>query len=90
MFLLRRVAGQSMLPAFRPGQLVVISGRRRLRPGVIVVFRYGGEEYIKRLDRIRNGRMFVLGDNPATSTDSREFGGLDLDAVLGVVVWPRR
>ncbi len=35
--------------------------------------------------RVPSGKMLVLGDNPRWSTDSREWGFLPLDRVLGVV-----
>ena len=32
------------------------------------------------------GRLFVMGDNPNASSDSRAFGSLQTDAVIGKVV----
>jgi len=94
MILLRRVAGGSMLPALRPGQVVVAirATRRLVRPsqvGQIVIIRHDGLDKIKRVSQVRDDRIFVVGDNPEHSTDSRHFGWLPAASIRGRVVWPR-
>lgn len=56
----------------------------------MVIIRHDGLEKIKRIKRVdpQHG-IYVLGDNPGCSTDSRHFGWIDRDAVVGRVVWPR-
>lgn len=88
--MLRQVSGASMLPAFAPGRIVIAVRFRRLRPGQVVIISHNGSEKIKRIREIRFGRVFVLGDNPAESTDSRSFGALPVAAVQARVIWPRR
>ena len=90
-FLLRRVSGDSMLPRLRPGQLVLaVPLRRRLQPGQLVIVRHDGLEKVKRIERLDGNRVFVVGDNPADSTDSRQFGWLDRELVVARVLLPRR
>lgn len=97
MLIFRRVAGLSMLPALRPGQLIVAvrilrlpwRGVAGLQPGQVVVLEHEGLEKIKRVSRVRDGRVFVVGDNLSASTDSRHFGWLSYEAVRGRVVYPR-
>ncbi len=89
MLLVRRVVGKSMAPTLQPGRLVFARKPRSIRPGDIILFRQGPKEYIKRVDRINNDRLFVLGDNQELSTDSREFGWLDMSTLVAKVVWPR-
>ncbi len=90
MYFLRRVIGQSMTPMLRPGQLIVATTIfRKLRPGQVVILRKNNRELIKRIERIIDGKVFVIGDNLEASTDSRQFGWLDVSTVAAVVVKPR-
>lgn len=77
-----------MLPAYRPGQIVVAI-RKRPRRGDVVVFTHQNLEKMKRVHEVRNAELYLLGDNPGESTDSRSFGWLPIEAVHAVVVWPR-
>lgn len=118
-----RVAGQSMLPTFQPGDHVIVRrvGGRSLQRGQVVVFegprngrwqigrlpRPGECEWvIKRVaaipgdpvpedvghlavavegTRVPHGQLVVIGDGQF-SIDSRSFGFLPADRVLGVAV----
>ena len=46
-------------------------------------------EKVKRVDGIEGDFLYVVGDNPHFSTDSRSFGYINIANVLGKVVWPR-
>lgn len=91
------VTGPSMAPAIKHGdQLLVRRTRagRAPRPGTVVVVRLpDGTEAVKRVVRIGgDGEVWVEGDNPFASTDSRTLGTLPAHAVLGQVMlrlWPR-
>jgi signal peptidase I len=39
--------------------------------------------------RVPKGQMYVLGDNPPVSDDSRSFGPVPVSALVGLVVWVR-
>ena len=94
---LRRVlvTGPSMAPALRHGDhVLVLFGRRRAMPGqVVVVALPDGTLAVKRMVRLDGaGRVWVEGDNPFGSTDSRSLGQLPAEAVRGRVLlrlWPR-
>ena len=95
---LRRVLvrGPSMAPALRDGdQLLVSFGKRPAsRPGAVVVVALPGTQLaVKRLVRVDEaGRVWVEGDNPFGSTDSRTLGALPPEALRGRVLlrlWPR-
>jgi phage repressor protein C with HTH and peptisase S24 domain len=78
-----------MLPTLRAGQVVVFHRRRQATVGDIVMVSHDGLEKIKRIARQEHGRIYLLGDNPAGSTDSRNFGWLGEEQVLGVLYWPK-
>jgi type IV secretory pathway protease TraF len=67
---------------------VVGSRFRQIKPGQVVIVRHDGLEKIKRVQAVRDGRIFIVGDNPAVSTDSRSFGWLPTSTVRATVVWP--
>lgn len=86
---LRRIMGDSMLPTLRQGQLVLFASGHPAKVGDIVMIRHNGVEKIKRVARLEGGRVYLLGDNPEASTDSRQFGWLGVEVIRGVLLWPR-
>ncbi|HEX7963882.1 MAG TPA: nickel-type superoxide dismutase maturation protease [Candidatus Saccharimonadales bacterium] len=89
MIVLRRVVGDSMTPVLRPDQLIIAWRTRRVRPGDVVIALHDGKEKVKRLHSVSDGQVFLLGDNPNASTDSRHFGWLPQRAVFAKVLWPK-
>lgn len=88
MFMMRRIVGQSMEPTLKHGQTIVAVRRLRPTAGTLVIIRHGNKEKIKRVHRVKHGLIYVVGDNPPASTDSRHFGWLPASSVIAVVVWP--
>jgi len=88
-----RVTGASMLPLLEPGQEVLIDQRayrqRPPQPGDIVVAQHPyqpGLKIIKRVTAVSiDGRYFLQGDNPHESSDSRSFGAVSPQLILGQV-----
>lgn len=78
-----------MTPTLTPGQLVVGRRTTNLQPGDVVIVSHKGLEKIKRIEKQQGNLVYLLGDNPATSTDSRTFGWLQASAVVAKVVWPK-
>jgi phage repressor protein C with HTH and peptisase S24 domain len=87
------VEGASMAPTYQPGErLTALRPWRRVRVGDVVVVRDprdAGRWLLKRCVARSARRIEVRGDNEAASTDSRDFGPLDVAAVAYVVPWPR-
>ena len=91
------VVGPSMVPALQPGDRVLVdvwTYRYRLpRPGEIVLFRTGPgtSAVVKRVSRIvpaaagRGATLWMLGDNPRDSLDSRQLGPVPSDRIIGRV-----
>lgn len=88
-FLLRRVMGESMFPTLQPGELVIAQRVSRVKPGDVIIFRHKGIEKIKRVREVDERRYYVVGDNPNYSTDSRHFGMIYEQDVLGKVIKPK-
>ena len=88
-----RVAGNSMLPLLKPGEeiLVDMNAYRKSPPqvGDIVVAshpRHTDYHIIKRVAAVKNEReVFLLGDNQIESTDSRRFGTIKFEQIIGKV-----
>lgn len=82
-----QVAGPSMEPTLPAGTTVLVDPRAVARAGDVVVARHPEQDLvvIKRLDHLLpDGRVFLRGDG-LVSTDSRDYGPLPFDALLGVV-----
>jgi SOS-response transcriptional repressor LexA len=78
-----------MAPALHAGQLVVGRQTRELKPGDVVIVSHNGLEKIKRIERQQGDLIYLLGDNPGASTDSRDFGWLPAKTIVAKVVWPK-
>jgi hypothetical protein len=100
------IGGASMLPTLAPGDWAVALSPRRVRRGAVVVLehpRRPGLEIVKRVvagpggpapdgRSLADDEVWVEGDAPDGSTDSRHFGPVRLDRVRGIVrlvYWPR-
>jgi phage repressor protein C with HTH and peptisase S24 domain len=82
---LYRVAGDSMLPTYQPGDTLL--GWRWFSPApgqIVVVTR--DRLLIKRIVKISGPHIFIEGDNSASSTDSRHFGPVARRDVIAKII----
>jgi nickel-type superoxide dismutase maturation protease len=88
------VSGDSMLPTLSPGDRLLVARIGRVKVGDIVVVRdprYPSRLICKRVVSADARHIVVRGDNPDASTDSRAFGPVPLEWVVGRVIrryWP--
>jgi nickel-type superoxide dismutase maturation protease len=90
------VRGSSMLPAFAPGDRLLVVPSWRVHPGDVVAVadpRQPSRLLVKRVGSVdvRNRLVTVFGDNRSFSTDSRVFGPVPRRSVVGRAVyryWP--
>lgn len=87
------VAGDSMTPTLCPGDRMLVRRRARVRVGDLVMLRRPDRPsliVVKRVLGKEKDGWWVEGDNPARSDDSRTFGPVADDLVLGRVIWRYR
>lgn len=80
-----------MSPVLGDGDLVLLGRRVRPRPGAVVLVRWAqrpGQLSVKRIVGRHGPGWWVLGDNPAGSTDSRQLGTAEVVAVVLARLWP--
>jgi nickel-type superoxide dismutase maturation protease len=84
------VEGASMEPTLRDGDRLLVVKRPGPGMGRIVALedpRGHGRLLLKRVVSVLGGRIVVEGDNKARSTDSRAFGPVDRQAIVGRAVY---
>lgn len=88
---LRRVIveGDSMRPAFQPGDRLLVFRPWPVRPGHVVALPdpRDGRLLVKRVHQVSGPLVEVRGDNTAASTDSRHFGPVPRRDLLGRVIY---
>lgn len=78
-----------MLPVLKPGALVIGLKSPKPKVGDVVIITHNHKEKLKRVQKIDEYEVYVVGDNPEHSTDSRHFGPITRHAIIAKIVWPR-
>ena len=87
--IVRKISGHSMMPVLPPGTYIWGAKYfRNLHAGDTVIFVHENREKVKRIHDIKGKEIYVLGDHPEASKDSRHFGWLPISSVLAKVIWP--
>ncbi len=89
-----RVVGDSMLPALRPGDWLLVRRGGAISPGDIVVARRPQGLIVKRAFRLTGEGWWLESDNQraAGRRDSWDFGAVPTSEIVGRVIlryWPR-
>lgn len=86
------VQEESMIPLLYPGDTILVYRFAYLfidpKPLDIVVIRLPKEDkyLIKEIDKVKKDKYFVLGKNREKSLDSRKFGWISRDNIIGKVI----
>lgn len=81
-FGIRRIVGDSMSPYLNDRDLILVQRINKYRVGDVVGFKSNDKIFIKRVHEIRNNQVYVLGDNPDNSLDSRKLGWIDRENLV--------
>jgi nickel-type superoxide dismutase maturation protease len=84
------VAGLSMAPTLEPGDHILVWKTKSVRPGDIVAAsdpRRPGRAVLKRVIEVLPEGLFLRGDNPEHSTDSRHYGLVPITSVQGRAIY---
>lgn len=89
------VNGNSMHPTLHPGQDILSFNwaylGKKPKVGDIIIVKSGkgkGErEIIKRVIKIMGDELWMMGDNADESTDSRDFGPVKMEQIMGKVIY---
>ena len=78
-----------MAPTLKSGDAVLIDPNAKARIGDIVLANHPYKTSVTILKRVAeigpNGKLTLVGDNAAESTDSRTFGAVSIECLIGRV-----
>ena len=81
------VEGDSMQPTISEGSIVIFERWKQARKeGDVVIVKMDEGQIIKRIDKIEEEQVYLLGDNLEKSVDSRTFGFVDQSRIVGKAV----
>jgi phage repressor protein C with HTH and peptisase S24 domain len=80
-----------MEPAIKNGQKILVSNIPFIfsnpKKNDIIAFNFDNKIFVKRMEKIENGKYFLQGDNKNDSLDSRKLGLVKRKDILGKVIW---
>lgn len=76
-----------MSPYLNSGDLVIILRTKNVKKNDVVVFERNKDYYIKRVSKAESEKYFLEGDNKKESIDSKKFGWISKQQIIGKVVY---
>lgn len=84
------VEGNSMSPTLENGEKIFIKSAKKIEVGDIVLAKHPYKKSVKILKRVaeitEDGKLNLIGDNPSESSDTRSFGLILTENVIGKAV----
>lgn len=81
------IHGHSMIPSYAPREVVLVKYGAQFTVGDVVLIEFTHRTDIKRVKEILGSRVFVQGDHEAVSIDSRNYGPIKNDLIIGKVIY---
>lgn len=81
------IRGNSMIPTYAPGEVVLVHYGHEVSQNDVVLVDFHKRTDIKRIKTIKENMVFVMGDNDAVSIDSRHYGSVPMERILGKVIY---
>ena len=78
-----------MNPTLTNKKIVICTSLLNPKSDKVIVFIQNKKEKIKRIKSIDAEKIFIVGDNVNSSTDSRDFGAINHRQIIGRVILPR-
>ncbi len=84
-----KVWDKSMEPSLKENDYLIMLRTRKFRVGdiIVLVHPYKDFKIVKRVSGVSKKECFVTGDNKNVSEDSRSFGAVSLDNVIGRILF---
>jgi nickel-type superoxide dismutase maturation protease len=80
-----------MIPGLKNGEIVLVSNIfywfKNPQIGDIVAVGKDGKVLVKRITETKEGKYFLEGDNKQDSLDSRKFGFISRENIIGKVIY---
>ena len=83
-----KVKGNSMSPCLKEGDILIVKKTKKVKIRDIIALTNPQDQrtIVKRIIKIEDHKFFVQGDNESASTDSRDFGLIERDNIIGKIV----
>ena len=86
MFKIFKVKGNSMFPNFLDNDFVFITSFfKKLKEDDVIISKFNNDTIIKRINKIKDNRYYITGDNKEESSNS--FGFVNKENILGKVLF---
>ncbi len=81
------IEGLSMVPTYAPGERVIVRYGSSFGVGDVVLIAFHDRIDVKRISKIENGLVTIIGDNEAVSIDSRKYGPVQNSQIVAKVIF---